>query len=354
MKIINTHATCGLLHDGRVESESSTLLLRARVMSVAHRLGFSETDCQNMGLVATELASNLYKYAEGRGSVQVWQQPGGVLDIFALDYGPGIADVTAALDDGYSTSGTLGKGLGSIHRLSNEMMVYSRRHDDSPVRKWTGTAILARFRTDETVDDWTAPAQVGLYSRALTDARFNGDIVYLQRTNHALRWLHLDALGHGQEAQETIDSLGNHLHADAAPEQMLHDADCQLVESRGAVGIAGELRFTEVGVGDMHAHVLRAPRDQTDTLFFAPGVLGREHKHPTEYLEPFDRRGLIVTASDGIRRNWDGDSFPGLQEQHPQLIAYVLGNIMGRMSDDQSICAVALPSESTTTRPRPS
>lgn len=359
MNIINTHASCGCLYDGHVGDESSSLRLRARVMSVAHRLGFSEVVCQNIGLVATEMASNLVKFAGGHGSVQLWQQPGGVLDLFALDFGPGIADVDAALVDDHSSVGTLGKGLGSIQRLSDEMMIYSRCPDHSPSRKWTGVALLARFHSRTAVDDWTAPAQVGLYSRALTDDRYNGDIVYLQRTDHALRWLHLDALGHGRIAQETIEHLGSHLHADAAPEQMLRDADRQLTGSRGAVAIAGELRFDEshfalVGIGDMHAHAVRAPRHEADTLFFAPGVLGREHKQPTTYQEAFEHRGLVITASDGIRRNWHEESFPGLLEQHPQLIAYVLGSIMGRMSDDQSLCAIALPEGTASTPSRPS
>jgi hypothetical protein len=47
---------------------------------------------------------------------------------------------------------------------------------------------------------------------------------------------------------------------------------------------------------------------------------------------------VVVTASDGIRRNWDTENFTGLFSHHPQLIAYTLGNIMGRISDDQSIC----------------
>ena len=350
MKIIDSHSCCNLLHDGHIEDDSSVLRLRARVMSVGHRLGFSETICQNMGLVATEVASNQLKFADGRGSVQIWQQPGDVLDIFALDYGPGIPNLEQALEDGHSSAGTLGKGLGSIQRLSDEMLVYTRTRDASPVRKWTGAGIVARFRLDRKAGEWSQPARIGLYSRSLTDDRYNGDIIYLQRSNHAVRWLHLDALGHGRIAQETIEGLGNHLIADGEPLQVLHGADRQLVESRGAVAIAGELRFHEnkftlAGVGDMHAHVGRDTSDEMDSFVFAPGVLGREHKQPTEYREWFDRHGLIITASDGLRRNWDGHSFPGLLNHHPQLIAYMLGNIMGRMSDDQSICAIALPTD---------
>jgi hypothetical protein len=54
------------------------------------------------------------------------------------------------------------------------------------------------------------------------------------------------------------------------------------------------------------------------------------------------KRAVVVTASDGMRRNWDVGNFTGLFNQHPQLIAYTLGNIMGRISDDQSICVLTV------------
>ncbi len=124
---------------------------------------------------------------------------------------------------------------------------------------------------------------------------------------------------------------------------MLAAVDHQLMGSRGAVGIAAELdlglRTVELqGVGDMHAHLF----DQEDmhNISFAPGILGREHKAASVFRTGFGPGGLVITASDGIRRNWETSSFPGLFHQHPQLIAYVVGNIMGRISDDQSLCII--------------
>jgi hypothetical protein len=70
--------------------------------------------------------------------------------------------------------------------------------------------------------------------------------------------------------------------------------------------------------------------------------LGREHRSATDVQIDFAKKNVIVTASDGIRRNWDVANFVGLFNQHPQLIAYTLGNIMGRISDDQSICVCTI------------
>ena len=77
--------------------------------------------------------------------IQIWQQPGSVIDILALDYGPGIADLSRAEEDGYSTANTFGKGLGAIRRLSDEAFIYTQQESGDKVRKWSGTVFMARF-----------------------------------------------------------------------------------------------------------------------------------------------------------------------------------------------------------------
>jgi len=136
--MIDSHRHCRLIYECAIENQSSALSLRARVLSVAQRLGFAEVERQKMALVIMEMASNQLKYAGGRSYVQIWEQPGPFLDILALDYGPGIADLERASLDGYSTANTLGKGLGSILRLSNETQIYTRVHDESapPQMDW--------------------------------------------------------------------------------------------------------------------------------------------------------------------------------------------------------------------------
>ncbi len=339
MSVISSHDATQLLHETRVERESDAVGLRARLLSVAERIGFPEFQRHNMALVASELASNIVKHAEGRGFIQVWQQPGPTLDLFALDHGPGIANLDAAMADGYSTAKTLGKGLGSVVRLSNHCDFFTRLPNPPPVRKWHGTAALARFyhRADWRLDD------VGIYSRSLADERYNGDRIFIFQDRVCMRWLHADGLGSGQMAQEATAPLGGALLTGESPVGVLKAADDQLKKSRGAVALAGELRYGKstveiAGVGDLHAHLIDLDDpDNKEQLVFAPGTLGREFKQPREQRRWFIRRGMVITASDGVRRNWDAGTFPGLFYRDPQLIAYLLGNIMGRMSDDQSL-----------------
>jgi anti-sigma regulatory factor (Ser/Thr protein kinase) len=342
--VLDSIASCKLLYAAAVQGESAIILLRSRLLSVAQRIGFPDVQRENMALVAAEMVSNQVKYAGNKGQIQIWQQPGPVLDILALDYGPGIANLQQAQEDGYSSSRTLGKGLGSIQRLADEVAIYTQT-SNGPHVKWNGTAVLARFRLGrEPRKPASDPVEVGLFSRALSDDRFNGDRIYLKRDGVALRWLHLDGLGHGENAQNTTADLADHL-LDEDPATALASVDRHLRGTRGAVAVIGEMALSSgklqlLGVGDMHAVIHN--RDRLHKISFAPGVLGQEHKTPAPFRESFEHRGIVLTASDGIRRSWDESSFPGLFNQPPQLIAYVLGNIMGRISDDQSLCVVRI------------
>jgi len=336
---------CKLLFDSAVRNESALILLRAKLAVIAQRLAISERKTENILLVASELVSNNIKYAGGRGMIQVWQQPGPVLDLVALDFGPGIADLKLAEQDGYSTANTLGKGIGSMRRLSDELYIYTQLLNPVQQKKWAGTVFLARFFSDQAASRAVMRGfKVGLYSRAMSDSRYNGDRIYLRQSGEVLHWLHLDGLGHGEHAHEATDSLAAHLAHAGSPSAMLEAVDRQLQGTRGAVGVGGELDLGQqtmqiAGVGDMHAHVY--DRNHVDAVPFAPGVLGREHRTLSLFQAGFDRQKLVITASDGIRRNWDSSTFVGLFNQHPQLIAYTMGNIMGRVSDDQSICVLA-------------
>lgn len=343
-RMIDSAVDCKLLHSGSTHDESSLVLLRSKLFAITNRLGIPDLKRENIMLVAAELATNNVKHAGGRGMVQIWQQPGPVLDILSVDYGPGIGDMAQAEQDGYSTSNTFGKGLGAIRRLSDESYFYTQNRSASQIPKWSGTVFLARFFIGSGKAA-TLGKDIGLFSRSLSDTRHNGDRIYLQKKDGRLCWLHLDGLGHGEEAQRATSNLASHVTSHADIGTVLSEVDRQLVPTRGAVAVVGEidtvhLRYNLIGVGDMHARICE--QDEMQHIAFAPGILGREHRAIAPFSGKLGKRSVVVTASDGIRRNWDTGNFNGLFNQHPQLIAYTLGNIMGRVSDDQSICVLVV------------
>jgi anti-sigma regulatory factor (Ser/Thr protein kinase) len=351
---LNSYEECKLLYNNPIANESEGILFRSRLQSTARRMGFNDGRRQNMALVAAELVSNQVKHARSKGLLQIWQQPGPALDLVALDFGPGISNLVLAQQDGFSTTNTLGKGLGSIRRLSDESAVYSVQPQDDKEKKWHGSLFWVRFwlngrggvKKDADMPGIFGPkVKLGLFARALGEDRYNGDRIYMLQDGDRLRWLHLDGLGHGQGAHESVDNLAGCLVRGDGAAAVLMQADRQLAPTRGAVAISGVVNLADksvefMGVGDMGAYFYAAEKLQN--LTFAPGVLGKEHKTPQSNKLKYEKRCTIVTASDGIRRSWKIESFPGLFNQHPQVIAYLLGNIMGRTSDDQSLCVVKI------------
>jgi anti-sigma regulatory factor (Ser/Thr protein kinase) len=337
--VVDSAKDCKLLHTNATQDESALVLLRSKLFAITNRFGISELKRENILLAAAELATNIIKHAEGRGMIQVWQQPG-VLDILSLDYGAGIDNLALAEEDGFSTANTFGKGLGAVRRLSDELYIYTQGRTAGTATKWSGAVFLARFHLASSQDQILGKG-IGIFSRSLSDARHNGDRIYLHKNGGRLRWLHLDGLGHGEDAQIATSNLAKHVTCNDDIESVLAGVDRQLVLTRGAVAAVCEIDIERhymqlVGVGDMHAHIY--DQDVMQHVSFAPGILGREHRTVIPLRAKLARRSVVITASDGIRRNWDTGNFAGLFNQHPQLIAYTLGNIMGRVSDDQSIC----------------
>lgn len=338
--VVDSLQACRLLFNHPIKDESAGILLRSRLAAIATRLGFSSARRQSMALVAAEMVSNQIKYAASHGQIQIWQQPQS-LDLFALDFGAGIENLSRAQQDGYSTASTLGKGLGAILRVPDESGIFTS--SATRATDWHGTAIWARFNLITTATEKLSSLALGLYCRAFSDDRYNGDRIYIQRRTNGLRWLHLDGLGHGEHAQATTDDLGKYMHYAQTPREIMGTLDRHLAATRGAVAILSEIDYAEhcveiMGVGDMSAHLYS--ENQLQNFTFAPGVMGHEHINPEPLRAPYKKTATMFTCSDGIRRGWDSSTFPGLLNHHPQMIAYVLGNIKGRLSDDQSLCVV--------------
>lgn len=111
-----------------LETEQDIVIARSEVRSMAAAMGFRLTDQTRLATVASELARNIVKYAgRGRLIAQPMSDADGRsgLRLIFEDQGPGIADIEAAMRDGYSTGGGLGKGLPGSRRLVDEFQIES-------------------------------------------------------------------------------------------------------------------------------------------------------------------------------------------------------------------------------------
>jgi len=102
--------------------------VRQRVRDWAVSLGFSLVDQTKLVTAASELARNTLIYGRG-GTVTletvVNERKRGLRLTFE-DHGPGIADLTLALKDGYTTGNGLGLGLSGARRLAQDFTIDSK------------------------------------------------------------------------------------------------------------------------------------------------------------------------------------------------------------------------------------
>ncbi|GAA0452601.1 anti-sigma regulatory factor [Alkalibacillus silvisoli] len=105
-----------------IKKEWDIVAARQAGRQISQRLGFGSVDQARITTAISELARNIYLYAK-EGEIifdEVHDLPKVGLKIIAKDKGPGINDLSAAMKDGYSTSGGLGAGLPGVKRLMDE------------------------------------------------------------------------------------------------------------------------------------------------------------------------------------------------------------------------------------------
>jgi serine/threonine-protein kinase RsbT len=125
-----------------IESDSDLVLARQKGRELAGRLGFSGTDATLIATAISELARNILAYA-GTGEISlshVFENGRDCIVVVARDEGPGIVDIEAATNEGFTTGRGMGMGLPGTRRLMDEFHIHSEagRGTQVVVKKWRG------------------------------------------------------------------------------------------------------------------------------------------------------------------------------------------------------------------------
>ncbi len=123
-----------------IAHEMDIVTARQRGRGLLVEMGFPATDQTLVATAISEVARNILVYAE-RGEIVISVVEEGLrrgIQVVARDRGPGIRDTALALQDGYSTSGSLGLGLPGCRRLMDELDLVSTPGVGTTVtmRKW--------------------------------------------------------------------------------------------------------------------------------------------------------------------------------------------------------------------------
>ena len=301
---------------------------------LASQLGMDETRAGRLAIVITEAATNILKHA-GEGRMLVSRAVHGgqaCIEVLALDSGPGIGNLGQAMQDGVSSAGTAGTGLGAIRRLADQLEVYA------PAGK--GTVLFARLWLDPAAA--TQPVDIGGICLPLAGETACGDAWAVTQQPGSVTLLMADGLGHGPEAALASGAAVHTLAAAPghAPQRLMEACHQALRPTRGAAlaiaefdPAAQQLRFA--GIGNIGASIIEdGVRRQ---LMSHNGIVGHNMRKVHELVFPCPAGALVVLASDGITTQWDLAQYPGLTARAPALIAAVLLRDHSRGRDDASV-----------------
>lgn len=110
-----------------IGSDADIVTARQKGRELALQLGFTNTDSTLIATAISELARNIVLYAQ-QGEIILDIVDDGVkrgIVVVARDEGPGIPNVHHALQEGFSTSRSLGMGLPGVKRLMDEFDIVS-------------------------------------------------------------------------------------------------------------------------------------------------------------------------------------------------------------------------------------
>jgi serine/threonine-protein kinase RsbT len=109
-----------------IAGDPDIVAARQAAREIAVRAGFTGTDLTLLATAVSEVARNIVRFAShGTVTVELLQEPRPGIRVVARDAGPGIPDVEAAMDDGFSTDEGLGLGLPGARRLVDEFDIAS-------------------------------------------------------------------------------------------------------------------------------------------------------------------------------------------------------------------------------------
>lgn len=306
--------------------------------SVADSLGFTSVDRAEIALVVTELASNLVQHASG-GTVIVSRieargQTG--IQIESEDTGPGISDLEQAITDGYSTAGSLGIGLGTVNRLTDELAAYSR-----PER---GVRIVCqRWMRPRTNGISVRDLAFGAATRSYRGLPENGDAFIIKEWGRNAIAGIIDGLGHGQFAQRASQTARQYIeqHFDQPLDSLFRGVGRACRATRGVVMALARLdldqqKLTVASVGNIEVRLIGSP--ERFNLVVKRGIVGllnAPSAHITEH--PWTSTSLLIMHSDGLPAHWAWHEFPDLAHAEPAVVARRLLQALGKMDDDATV-----------------
>ncbi|HTX36592.1 MAG TPA: ATP-binding SpoIIE family protein phosphatase [Bryobacteraceae bacterium] len=324
----------GISHLTRIGDESGVGEARRAALVMATSAGFSPTDAGKLAIAVTEAATNVLRH--GGGGEILLRPIGDGIEMLALDHGPGIANLGDAMQDGRSTAGSAGIGLGAITRLASFFELYTS--------DGLGTVLAVRFYPSEGREPEVRPKamiQVGVVQSPFPGEFSCGDAWAMK--GHTV--LVADGLGHGFQAAQAAGAAVA-IFADnwrRPVRDIVEAAHLALKPTRGAALAIAEadldshtVRFC--GLGNISGTIVAG--ENARGMLSHNGTAGHEIQRIEQFEYPWPEGALLVMHTDGISAKWDLAAYPGLALRHPSLVAAILYRDFRRRQDDATVIVV--------------
>lgn len=314
-------------------------ILKKDIHQQAKTAGFESKKLANLDLIISEMTSNLHKYAKGGEILAGLFNEGDqqYMELISIDHGPGMTDPSKMMADGFSSSSTMGIGLGSIKRLSDQFDLYSQKD-------W-GTIILSRIYKNTFSENIPPVSQVEVCPiiLAMPGQSCSGDGFYYKTTDKHFKLLVADGLGHGPEANHAINeaviafkSCPYH-----SPVEIIRFIDQSIRKTRGMVATVVVFDFVTkkwkiTGVGNVIARMSNFLNVKNYMSY--NGIVG--HNIPTTMIDQeiaLEDYPQITLCSDGIKSRWDLNKFPGISRYDLTIQCAAIYKEFARHTDDMSV-----------------
>ncbi|WP_338877055.1 SpoIIE family protein phosphatase [Spirosoma sp. SC4-14] len=320
-----------------VTDRSFLAYLKKGISQLALQVGFAPQRLSAIDLIVAEMGSNLIKHAGG-GEILVRHfltSDNAGLELISIDNGPGMAEPVRMIQDGVSTTGTLGHGLGSINRLADFTQLYSQ--------KGWGTILLARIYKKPLVMARPESFEYRSVVVAKPGETVSGDGCYVKLTASHIKLFLGDGLGHGPEANLAVQTAINafRLCAEHQPVAIVRQLHRSVTKTRGLVGAVvvydtQNKQWNWCGVGNISTRISGSLR--TKNFLSYNGIIGMNLPNSmNDHALPFEQGQLLMMGSDGLQSRWDITKYTLIHRYDLSILAAAIYKDFARQTDDTSI-----------------
>jgi len=315
-------------------------ILKKEIHSMVASAGFDPKKIDKIDLILAELTSNLHKYTKG-GEILAGIMGDADLsyvELICIDNGPGMKDAKSMLADGVSTKSTLGHGLGSISRLSDEFDLFSQPN-------W-GTIVLSRVYKHTVRKKEKVAVDVRPLVIAKPSELTSGDGFYKKIIGNNIKFMLADGLGHGPDANLAMNAAVEAFKRCPfdSPTEIIQFIHPEVRKTRGLVATVAVLdtktkHLKISGVGNISTRLQGAVLSKTQLPY--NGIIG--HNIPrtmNDHILDIRYYSKLILCSDGIRSRWEINKYPQIIRHDPSVLAAAIYKDYARQTDDMSVVVI--------------